>query len=169
MKELNYSKGQANALVVLRLLIGWHFLYEGLIKLFNPSWTAQGYLMGSTGPFKGFFHMLSGESLIGFIDFMNIAALTVVGLGLILGLWSRWAGYIGIALLAMYYLAHPPFPGLTIKGPAEGSYLFVNKNLIEIFALAVLIKFPTDKYFGLELFFGQKFKKKPSIETIKED
>ena len=163
MKEFNYSKGQSNALVILRLLIGWHFLYEGLIKLFNPSWTAKGYLMGAVGPFKGFFNFLSGESMIGFVDFMNIATLIVVGLGLVLGLWSRWSGYIGIGLLAMYYLAYPPFPGLEIPGPAEGSYLFVNKNLIEIFALAVLIKFPTDQYFGLELFFSQKFKKKPSI------
>ena len=101
--------------------------------------------------------------MIGFIDFMNIAALIVVGLGLILGLWSRWSGYIGIALLVLYYLAYPPFPGVEIMGPAEGSYLFVNKNLIEIFALAVLIKFPTEQIFGLELFFGQKFKKKPSV------
>ena len=163
MKELKYSKGQLNALVILRLLIGWHFLYEGLIKLFNPSWTAKGYLMGSVGPFKGLFNFLSGESMIGFIDFMNIAALIVVGLGLTLGLWSRWSGYIGIALLVLYYLAYPPFPGVEIMGPAEGSYLFVNKNLIEIFALAVLIKFPTEQIFGLELFFGQKFKKKPSV------
>lgn len=162
-KEFNYSKGQFNALVVLRLLIGWHFLYEGLIKLFNPSWTAQGYLMGSAGPFRGFFRALADESVIGFIDFMNIAALTIVGLGLVLGLWSRWASYVGIALLAMYYLAYPPFPGLEIMGPAEGSYLFVNKNLIEIFALAVLIRFPTEQYFGLELLFRQKLKKKPSI------
>lgn len=162
MKD-NYSKGQLSALVILRLLIGWHFLYEGLIKLFNPSWTAKGYLIGSVGPFRHIFRFLGEDSMIGFVDFMNIAALIVVGLGLVLGLWSRWASYIGIALLIMYYLAYPPLPGLEIPGPAEGSYLFVNKNLIEIFALTVLIKFPTEQYFGLELFFSQRFKKKPSI------
>ena len=34
--------------------------------------------------------------------------------------------------------------------PSEGSYLFINKNLIEIFALAVLLVFPTGKYIGLD-------------------
>ena len=40
---------QLNAIVFMRFLIGWHFLYEGALKLFNPSWTAKGFLMSSPG------------------------------------------------------------------------------------------------------------------------
>ena len=29
---------QFYGLVVLRVLIGWHFLYEGVSKLINPYW-----------------------------------------------------------------------------------------------------------------------------------
>ena len=29
---------QGYARVLLRILIGWHFLYEGVIKAYNPSW-----------------------------------------------------------------------------------------------------------------------------------
>jgi len=34
-------------LTVLRILIGWHFLYEGIAKLLSPAWTAKYYLLGS--------------------------------------------------------------------------------------------------------------------------
>ena len=42
-------------LVLLRIIIGWHFLYEGLTKLLYPGWTSAGYLKGSTGPLAPIF------------------------------------------------------------------------------------------------------------------
>ena len=39
---------QGYALVLLRILIGWHFLYEGVIKAYNPSWTSRGYLLSAS-------------------------------------------------------------------------------------------------------------------------
>ena len=32
---------------LLRLLVGWHFLYEGLAKAFANQWSAAGYLRSS--------------------------------------------------------------------------------------------------------------------------
>jgi len=156
LETMKYSKGQLNVLIILRLLIGWHFFYEGLIKLFNPAWTAKGYLAGSTGPLQGVFQFLGSESMIGMVDILNIAALIIVGLGLILGFWTRLAAIAGIVLLAFYYLSYPPFPWVEQTGPAEGAYLFINKNLIEMMALFVLLKFPTAQYFGLESLLNKK-------------
>jgi thiosulfate dehydrogenase [quinone] large subunit len=34
--------------------------------------------------------------------------------------------------------------------PSEGSYLFINKNLIELFALGVLMVFPSSQRWGLD-------------------
>ena len=43
-------------LVLLRMSIGWHFLYEGAWKLNQThGWRATGYLMASNGPFRDFF------------------------------------------------------------------------------------------------------------------
>ena len=50
-----YSSVQLSSLVILRILIGWHFLYEGFSKLFNPNWTAAGFLLDSKGIFSWFF------------------------------------------------------------------------------------------------------------------
>lgn len=148
------TSAQTGVMVLLRLLIGWHFLYEGVIKLYSPSWTAKGYLLSATF-MEPFFHSLAGESLISNIDTLNIAALVVVGAALILGFKTQFASLIGVGLLLMYYFAHPPFPGYPI-GPAEGSYWIVNKNLIEAVALLVIFLFPTSVAFGLERFFAKK-------------
>jgi thiosulfate dehydrogenase [quinone] large subunit len=138
-----------NSLITLRIMIGWHFLYEGIVKLYDPNWTSKGYLLSSKGPFQGFFQWLAGEHLIGAIDMANMLALTLVGLLLILGLWERVGALMGMALLILYYLAYPPFPGIEQIG-AEGNYWIVNKNLIEAAALWVLWQFPTGSIFGIE-------------------
>ena len=37
--EQGYTKAQMTWLMMLRLFIGWHFMYEGLVKIMNPKWT----------------------------------------------------------------------------------------------------------------------------------
>ena len=136
-------------LVLMRVLIGWHFLYEGIIKLYNPQWTAKGYLASSEGPLQGFFQWLSTDGIVGVVDTLNIAILMVVGLTLILGILEKWGSIFGVIILLLYYLSHPAFPGLN-PGPAEGNYWLVNKNLIEAAALGVLYTFPTAHVFGIK-------------------
>ncbi len=140
----NYTIGQTSFLVTLRTLIGWHFLYEGLVKLANPDWSSAGYLLDSKGFMSGLFQSLTySSSVLHTVDFLNEWGLILIGLGLILGLFTRFSTFLGIILLALYYLSHPPFPGLTFSVPSEGSYLIVNKTLIELAALLVLYVFPT--------------------------
>jgi thiosulfate dehydrogenase (quinone) large subunit len=153
MKTNLYSSGQNTSLVLLRIFIGWHFLYEGIIKVYNPAWTSKGYLL-SASIFKPFFGWLASDSMVGIVDTLNIVGLIAVGMGLLLGLKIRWAAVGGVLLLALYYLAHPPFGGLE-QGPVEGSYWIVNKNLIEIGALIVLYQFPVYTSFSLENLFSR--------------
>ncbi|MFO7614412.1 MAG: DoxX family membrane protein [Bacteroidales bacterium] len=151
-------------LTFLRLAIGWHFLYEGLAKLVNPNWSSVSYLMDSGGFMKQFFFNLAANpDVLKVIDLLNIWGLILIGLGLMLGAFTRVAIVSGMALLALYYLSHPPFVGIKYAVPMEGSYLVVNRILIEFIALAVLFVFPTWKEFGLDrLIFSSKFKGKSS-------
>jgi len=146
---MNYSKWQLSSLVILRFLIGWHFLYEGIVKLFNPYWTARGYLLGSEGIFQPFFTWLAGDATIGMVNFLTIALSVFVGAALLLGTLTRVAAVAGSLLLLLFYLAHPPLPGMTASTQG-GSYWIVNYNLIEIAALLVLFAFPTSRYVGLD-------------------
>ncbi len=148
---MNYSKAQISWLVLLRVVIGWHFLYEGLVKLVNPNWSSVGYLLDSGGFMQGFFHWLAtSPNTLYVVDMFNIWGLILLGLAFILGLFERPAYILGILLLAFYYLSHPPFVGLRYAVPGEGSYLIVNKNLIELLALAVLYVFPSGRYIGID-------------------
>ncbi|HHT35168.1 MAG: DoxX family protein [Proteiniphilum sp.] len=147
----NYSTIQLYGLVILRVLIGWYFLYEGLAKVFTPKWTAYGYLMDSQGVFAPFFRMIAeNQSMMAAADFINIWGLTLVGVMLILGLLEK-ASYIGAALfLILYYLSHPPLLHVEYLLPTEGSYLWVDKNLVMLAAVAVLYFFPTAMRIGMD-------------------
>jgi thiosulfate dehydrogenase (quinone) large subunit len=155
-----FTKAQTFSLVLLRILIGWHFLYEGVIKVYSPSWSAKGYLLSATY-MESFFRWLASESMISIVDTLNIGALLLIGFGLIIGFKTKWASILGIGLLILYYLAHPPFPGYP-QGPSEGSYWIVNKNLIEAAALLVLYMFPTETAFGLARLFSKSQPETPN-------
>jgi thiosulfate dehydrogenase (quinone) large subunit len=150
----SYSNLQIVTLVVLRILIGWHLLYEGITKLFNPNWSSFGFLNESQWILSGFANWaISNSSVLAVVDFLNIWGLILIGLALILGLFIKFAAIAGAALLMVYYLSNPPLIGLEYSLPSEGSYLIVNKTLIEASALVVLALFPIHKIFGLESLF----------------
>jgi thiosulfate dehydrogenase [quinone] large subunit len=134
------SPTQMTAIVVLRVLIGWHFLYEGLSKLTTPSWSAAGYLLQSRGPFASLFRgMAADPNLLSTVNQLNMWGLTAIGLGLVLGCFTRLASAAGLLVILLFYLCNPPFVGYFYSIPTEGSYLVVNKNLVEAAALAVVL------------------------------
>jgi uncharacterized membrane protein YphA (DoxX/SURF4 family) len=138
-------------LTILRILIGWHLLYEGIIKLLSPSWTAKFYLLGSNWIFSGLFHwMASSPNIMKVVDFLNIWGLILVGLSLFIGLFVRWSSIAGAILLFLYFMAYPPIPGYTFGAVVEGNYQWVDKNLIELFMLIVFATLPAGYFFGLD-------------------
>ena len=158
-RETNCNHWQMAALVILRVLIGWHFLYEGISKLLNPYWTSAGYLLESKGLFSGLFSSLAANAtLVKIVDLLNIWGLIAIGLGLMLGYLTRTASSAGILILLLYYLSNPPLIGVTYSAPAEGNYLLINKNLIEMAALAVLLLFPTGRWIGLDALISRRRK-----------
>jgi len=68
------------------------------------------------------------------------------------GLFNRYASLAGMILILTYYLFSPPLIGLEYSRPGEGSYIIVNKNLIEACALLVLYYLPTSHLIGLDRF-----------------
>lgn len=154
---MQYTKIQSFALVTMRLAIGWHFLYEGGVKLLNPHWTSKSYLMDSGGFMKGIFsYIADNHTLLNISDAANAWGLTLIGLALMLGLFARYASLAGIFLLLLYYLSHPAFPGIDFMFPSDGSYFIINKTLVELFAMLVIFAFPSLGQFGIERFIHKK-------------
>ena len=142
---------QLYGLIGLRVFIGWHFLYEGIAKMMNPFWSSAAFLLDAKWIFSGIAKwMVSNPSILGLVDNLNMWGLTIIGACLISGLFARYASYVGMILILVYYLFTPSFWWLEYSRPGEGSYLVINKNLIEACALFVLYQFPTSEIIGLD-------------------
>jgi thiosulfate dehydrogenase (quinone) large subunit len=155
------SSAQQAALVILRTLIGWHFLYEGYYKLMLPAWSADGkplspwtsagYLKAASGPLARVFQWMIDAGWIGWIDKTVKIGLLLVGLSLILGLLTRAGLWSAVFFLTLFYLLAIPTAGAPQPGN-EGTYLIVNKTLIEGAAVGVLLTFNTGAIAGLDMF-----------------
>ncbi|GEM_PF-41894 len=128
-QTIKWQDQQPLMFTLLRIGIGWHFLWEGLVKLANPAWTAEGYLTGSWGPFAPLFQRIATltleetpilsrfvteataevQWLLGFADFLMPWLLVLAGIGLMLGLFTRAAIVIAMMLLLAFIAAAPSF------------------------------------------------------------
>ena len=166
MEDGKLTRGAMLAITVLRVFIGWHFLYEGIAKLSSPSWSAAGYLKQARGPFAGLFKWLAAQpDLLANADLITMWGLTAVGLLLILGLFTRLASLGAIGFIVLFYLCNPPFVGYFYSIPTEGSYLIVNKNLVELGALVVVLVTGSGRFAGLDRIVHGLFGRRPKVAT----
>ena len=159
------SRLEAVALVLLRTLIGWHFLYEGYYKLASPgwsragtpigAWSASGYLKAATGPLAGVFHALAHSAMAGWVDHLVPAGLVLVGLSLMLGLFTQIGLWGALTFLTLFYVSAIPTDGVP-KPWNEGTYLLVSKNLIEWAAVVVLLTCRTGAIAGLDVLWKRR-------------
>ena len=155
------------AITLLRVFVGWHFLYEGIAKLSSPAWSAAGYLKQARGPFSGLFKWLASQpNLLANADLITMWGLTAVGVLLILGLFTRLASIGGIGFILLFYLCNPPFVGYFYSIPTEGSYLIVNKNLVELAALLVIFATGSGRFAGLDRILHALFARRPQFAGI---
>src|SRR5882672_5641401 len=167
MNDTIYRPIQQFALVALRTVIGWHFLYEAYYKIRSPAWspagtplvrwTSAGYLKGASGPLAWLFQRMVNGGWPPWIDRAVKISLLLIGLSLILGLFTRVGSWGALLFLSMFYLLYLPLIGVP-QPNNEGTYLIVNKTLIEAAAVCVLIVFNTGAIAGLDLLSRRKGK-----------
>ena len=90
------------------------------------------------------------------VDAINIGGQVVIGILLITGTAARAASLAGMALLLLYYLANPPLIGLGLSVPADGHYLVVDRNLIELLTLAFFAALPATALPGVDRWFLER-------------
>jgi thiosulfate dehydrogenase [quinone] large subunit len=165
---------QQVTLVILRSVVGWHFLYEGYVKLLGPVWTragvpvqpfsSAGYLKGATGPLAGVFHALGESAWVSSLDLAVAWTLFLAGVFLLLGLFTQLGCVLAGGLLVSFYLSSVPLSGVA-EPRTEGTYLIVNKNLIELAAVAVLFTFRTGRIAGLDRWWSERRAPAPANEA----
>jgi thiosulfate dehydrogenase [quinone] large subunit len=85
-------------------------------------------------------------------DYVTIWGLIILGLFLMLGLFTRFAAIAGSLLVFSFYLALPPldYSGFVLWTP-QGTELYVDKTLIEALALLLVGSFRTGRMLGLDI------------------
>jgi thiosulfate dehydrogenase [quinone] large subunit len=123
---------------VLRAAVGLGFLFAGLDKFFmwasGTPFTAGGFLKFATGgawlgsdakaivnPTHGFWVSLAGNGgLMSVIDTLVVFGECAVGIALVLGLATRFAGAAGALMMALFYVANWSFA----NGPFNEQFMY---------------------------------------------
>lgn len=135
--------------VAVRLCMAWTFIWPFFDKMFGlghetasaDSWInggnpTMGFLSGSIGPFSGIYHSIAGTGLV---NVLFMAGLIVVGIGLLLGIYMRFACGAGALMLMLMWSASLP--------PANN--VFMDDHIIYALVLVGLALVGAGKTFGL--------------------
>ncbi|MCA8869783.1 MAG: DoxX family membrane protein [Rhodobacteraceae bacterium] len=96
-------------LLLLRLSLGWVFLYAASHQVFAPGWSIAGFLQ-HTKTFHDLFAVFTGSAMAPVFSFLVAWGHLLIGLSLILGLAVRLSAPFGILLMILYWMAHMDFP-----------------------------------------------------------
>ena len=126
------TSAAAKALAVLRITVGFYFLWAFLDKMFGwgyhtpaaKAWIhggspTKGFLSGvAAGPFQSPFHAIAGAPLT---DWLFMLGLLGIGVAVMAGVAVRIAATSGVVLLASMWLAEWPLAQMNSLGEATGS------------------------------------------------
>ena len=122
-------------LAVLRIVIGWTFLWAFLDKTFALGFSTEsgngwieggspttGYLMGaSEGWFGGMFEAMAGQA---WADWLFMLALLGLGVAAVLGIGLRIAAVVGVLVPGLMYLSQLPFESGVATNPLTTAHWY---------------------------------------------
>ncbi len=130
-------------IVLLRISLGWIFVYDGLSKILDPRFSAKDAL-DSAKVLPAYYHYLASP---GHIAWTNIALSwgpIILGTLLIVGLFVRYASSIGIVFSLTTYFSLLAFPVVL-----PSSYV-IDEHIIYILLLILFTAINAGTYFGLD-------------------
>lgn len=140
----------ARSLAVLRMAIGFVFLWAFLDKTFGLNYStpsAKAWIHGGSptkgflasvdvGPFQSWFHSIAGTW---WADWLFMLGLLGIGVALITGVAMRIAAACGVVMMALMWFAEFPLAQHTTAGaPAGSTNPFVDYHFIYAVVLVVL-------------------------------
>ncbi len=147
--RLKYSETWVGtSLLVGRLIMAYIFLQSGLEKLFDPTWSAQGFLANAVqpgNPFHGFFTGMAGSVVV---DQLVVWGQILIGIALLLGLLTRFAAFWGALMMMLFWMASLE-GGLTQGLPVEHGWV-VTYHLVYVVLLFALGAWGAGRVLGLD-------------------
>ena len=139
---------QKAIIFLLRIFIGWVFLYAGVRQVLSPAWTAMEFL-GGAKTFPGFYALFTSPAVLPVVNFLVKWGHTLIGLSLVLGIGVRISSSFAAALTILYYLPRLDFPFV-----GSVSNYIVEYHLVYALVLVYLGSVHAGRCFGLENWFA---------------
>lgn len=155
------TKARERGLAILRIVLGFGFLYAGLEKWLgfageDKPWSALGFLKFATAgtvpdmighadsmshnPTQGFWVGLAGDpTVLGIVNFLVVFGEIAIGAALLLGFATRLAGALGALMMFLFWVATWDF-----------QYGIVNQQFVYLIGAAILAYASAGKVFGLD-------------------
>ena len=158
---VSITSGGAIAIALLRLSIGFVFLWAFLDKLFGLGYATPGaraWINGGSptkgflsnvdiGPFQSAYNSIAGTW---WADTLFMLGLLGVGLAVMLGVFMNISAVAGSLMMLLMWAAEWPFAQFTSSGEASGSTNpFMDYHLIYALVLIVLAVLGAGRYFGI--------------------
>lgn len=109
----------------------------------DEAWSAESYIRGAK-VLPQLFAFLLDPTVLPYVNLVNKWGLVVVGLSLILGLFVRFSAFLGVILMALYYLSVLQFPYV------DNSFFIVDEHIIYALVLLFLVAVGAGQIWGLD-------------------
>lgn len=138
------SNLEKSLILILRIMMGWTFLYASSHQLFNPAFSAAGFL-GNAKTFAGFYAFFASPGMLPVTNFLVMWGHFLIGVSLILGIGVRVSSSFGALLVVLYYFPRLQFP--FVDGPNN---FIVEYHLVYAVVLVYLGAIHAGRIWGLE-------------------
>jgi thiosulfate dehydrogenase (quinone) large subunit len=144
--HMSHTKFSRFLLFLLRVLVGWFLLYQGITAFLNPNWSLFSFI-GDAQLFPEFYESVLDQSYVAAVTLAVKVTYIVVGALLMLGLFTRPAALLGAVLVLFFYFARLAFPYV------NETYYIVDPNLILAVVLLYLFAARAGEVFGIKKLF----------------
>jgi thiosulfate dehydrogenase [quinone] large subunit len=145
---LRDSPTQRGLVFLLRISLGWVFLFAAIRQIPDPDWSAIGFLSGAK-TFPGLFEFFASPAILPVINILVPWGHLLIGISLILGLFTRIGAVAGALLMIMYYLPRLDFPMV-----GENNFI-VEYHLVYAVVLVYLAAVHAGRVIGLDQWAGE--------------
>ena len=129
-------------IALLRIAVGWLFLYKGVLAIKDSSWSVLPFIKDAQ-TFPEFYAIVSAQPLLTYVTYSAKGIFIIAGVLLILGVGVRIASFLGVLLMSFFYFPILNFPRVGT------SYYIVDEHLIYAIILLYLFAFNKKESFGL--------------------
>jgi uncharacterized membrane protein YphA (DoxX/SURF4 family) len=135
-------------IALLRMSLGWIFIYQGFLGFTNPEWSLKPYIQNAQ-TFPTFYAQVEQQPVLRYASYAFKSLYIFVGMLLMTGISARIASFVGCLMMLFLYFAKLNFPYV-----GANAYI-INEYIINAIILLYLFLARHGEHFSI----GKLFKK----------